>query len=73
MKYLCTFTFSLANGQKIRIVSRTMKQAMKTLKRVTSNRYPVMSIEIQIRVAFHQDGSFENRVPDWLKPPRKKR
>lgn len=51
MKYLCIFIFTLSNGQRFKILSKSMHQAQKTLKEFTSQSHTVIHIEIRIRIS----------------------
>ncbi len=50
MQFLCMFVFTLPNQKKIRIVSRSMKKALRTFKRLLPNHSNIDMIEIYIRV-----------------------
>lgn len=53
MRYLCIFIFTLGNGQQFKIISRSMRQAKKTLKLLTLQANTVTHIEIRIRISLN--------------------
>lgn len=51
MRVLCIFTFTLFNGKKYRIASFSLKQARRTLKRLTPYNRHVKHLDLSLRIS----------------------
>ena len=50
MKFLYIFIFTLHDGHRIKIASRSMQQALKTLQKLSFQKQPIIHLEIRIRI-----------------------